>query len=35
MVFQEKKKKHEEMSFIPLFKIEFLLPFIDCRKVLG
>ena len=30
------KKKHVEiLSFITEFKIEFLLPFVSCRKVLG
>ena len=34
MVFQ-KKKHMKRLSFITQFKIEFLLPFTDCRKVLG
>ena len=40
MVFQKRKRKrkiHEEIEFhnSVQFKIEFLLPFIGCRKVLG
>ena len=32
----KKEKKHlERLSFIIQFKIEFLLPFTGCRKVLG
>ena len=32
----KKEKKHlERLSFITQFKIEFLLPFTGCRKVLG
>ena len=32
----KKKKKHmKRLSFITQFKIEFLLPFTGCRKVLG
>ena len=37
-VFQRqkrKKKRMERLSFITQFKIEFLPPFTDCRKVLG
>ena len=37
-VFQKQKikKKHmKRLSFITLFKIEFLLPFTSCREVLG
>ena len=35
MVFQKKKKKiMKRLSFITLFKIEILLPFTGCRKVL-
>ena len=36
-VFQkQKEKKHmKRLSFITQFKIEFLLPFIGCRNVLG
>ena len=33
---QKRKKKHmKRLSFITQFKIEFLLPFNGCRKVLG
>ena len=39
MLFQKKTKtKHthiKRLSFITQFKIEFLLPFTGCRKVLG
>ena len=35
MVFQKKKKNHmKRLSFITQFKIEFLVPFTGCRKVL-
>ena len=35
-VFQKQRKKHmKRLSFITQFKIEFLLPFTGCRKVLG
>ena len=36
-VFQNKKQKQnmKRLSFITQFKIEFLLPFTGCRKVLG
>ena len=32
---QKKRKKHDEIGFITQFKIEFLLPFTGCRKMLG
>ena len=33
---KQKRKKHMKiLSFITQFKIEFLLPFTSCRKVLG
>ena len=32
---QKRKKTHEEIEFITQFKIEFLLLFTGCRKVLG
>ena len=32
---KKKKEKMERLSFITQFKIEFLLTFICCRKVLG
>ena len=36
-LFKKKKSKKnmKRLSFITQFKIEFLLPFTDCRKVLG
>ena len=36
-VFQKQKRKNhiKRLSFITQFKIEFLLPFTSCRKVLG
>ena len=37
-VFQKQKRKKKQikrLSFITQFKIEFLLPFTGCRKVLG
>ena len=32
---QKRKKKKKKFSFITQYKIEFLLPFTGCRKVLG
>ena len=32
---QKRKKNMKRFNFITLFKIEFLLPFTGCKKVLG
>ena len=32
---QKRKKNMKRLNFITLFKIEFLLPFTGCKKVLG
>ena len=32
---QKRKKNMKRLSFLTLFKIEFLLPFTSCRTVLG
>ena len=34
-LFQKQKKKKSMKSFMTQFKIEFLLPFVDCKKMLG